>query len=114
MINISVSGDGAADELRSLLQWLRDDPDIRHDALISLSSDLPEPGKMGASFEAIKMVLDEGFQVGNFALAFASWYSTRRNHRTVTIERDGIKVTIDGADPEMAAKIYSAIGKVES
>jgi WD40 repeat protein len=44
-----VTGPEADRELRSLYGWLREDPDIRQHAHISLAAGEPEPGQMGAA-----------------------------------------------------------------
>lgn len=112
-ISVYIRGD-AEEELQSLLRWLQDDPDVRQHALLSIIVAEPREGEMGGAAEAVKLVLDEGFQVANFAVALLSWRATRRSRPALTIERSGITVNVDDADPEMIDKILSALEKSDS
>ncbi|WP_406264413.1 hypothetical protein OH779_14570 [Actinacidiphila glaucinigra] len=109
LMRLRVDGEGAEDELRSLREWLLDDPDIRYYATISWDSAPPEPGEMGAT-EWLQLVTDNGWQVANFAVAYLAWRRTRRSGCELTIERNGITVTIKGiSDTEIAEHIERSL-----
>jgi hypothetical protein len=108
-INIRIDGNGD-DELRSLHNWLLDEPGIRRHAKIQLVAGEPGPGEMGTTLEIIKLATESGFQVMNLALAFAAWRQTRPKKTSVTIERDGTTVTLSDADSDEVGKIIKAIG----
>jgi hypothetical protein len=108
-IAIRMSGRTAEQELRSLCDWLRDEPDVSRHASISLASAEPRPGEMGVALEVIQLVTDSGFQALNLALAYATWRGTRPSRPQVTIERYGTQVTLDDADPDTVNKIVRAL-----
>lgn len=93
-IQVSMSGEEAEQELRSFYRWLQDDEDIRRHARVSLHPNAPKQGEMGSALEAIELVLNYGFEVANFAFAYAAWRQTRRDKPKVTIKRGEIEVTI--------------------
>ncbi|MFB4299828.1 hypothetical protein [Actinomadura sp. NTSP31] len=111
VIRISVNGDahGADEDLRSLQQWLRDEPDIRGHAVISAESAPAGEGEMGGALDVVKLVIDTGFQVMNFGLAYAAWRSTRPRPAPVTVERGGTRIVLDDDDPETIARLLRAL-----
>jgi hypothetical protein len=48
-IYIRTDGDAAEGELRSLYQWLLNEPEVRCNSTVSLVSNEPESGQMGAA-----------------------------------------------------------------
>ncbi|CCK25419.1 hypothetical protein BN159_1040 [Streptomyces davaonensis JCM 4913] len=106
-IAITTAADEA--ELRSLYLWLRDDARVRRDARVELRAEQPVPGRMGSAFDVVQLVLDSGFQLGNLALAWAAWRATRPAPPEITFERDGVKVTLSGQDPETAARLLAEL-----
>ena len=104
-IQIRMSGPGADTALSSLYAWLRDEPDVRQRAQISLLAAESGPADMGAVFDVIQLVVDDGFQAMNLALAYAAWRATRPRQPHVTIEYDGITVTLNGSDSETVEAI---------
>ena len=108
-IQIRMTGPDADRELSSLYAWLREQPDIRHHARMSLIGPEPGPSDMGAAFDVIQLVVDSGFQTLNLALAYAAWRATRPGHPQVTIERDDTKITLDGAEPDTVDAIVRAL-----
>jgi hypothetical protein len=104
-----MTGPAAEQELRSLCEWLRHEPDVVRHARISLGSAEPRPGEMGVALEVIQLVTDSGFQALNLALAYAAWRGTRPSRPQVTIERSGTKITLDEADPDAVNKIVRAM-----
>lgn len=110
-INIRAAGPGADEELGSLYSWLREDPEIYHYARMSLEPAEPGPSELGATFEVIQLIVDSGFQTLNLALAYATWRATRTRHPEITIERDGIKVTLDDANSHAVEEIVRALSQ---
>ena len=108
-IQIRVAGQDADQELRSLYAWLLKDSDLRRHAQASLVVTEPHPSEMGAALELIQLVVDGGFQALNLALAYASWRATRPSHPHVTIERDGVKITLDDAEPDAVEAIVRGL-----
>lgn len=108
-IQIRMTGRDADRELSSLYAWLREEPNIRRHARMSLMGPEPGPSEMGAAFDVIQLVVDSGFQTLNLALAYAAWRATRPGHPQVTIERDDIKITLDDAGPDTVDAIVQAL-----
>lgn len=108
-IIIRVDGDDAETELRSLHQWLLNDPDVLRHSQISLMQHEPRPGEMGGALEAVQLILDNGFQAMNFALAYATWRVNRRQRPRVIIEYGGAKVTLPDADADTIKKIVELL-----
>jgi Effector Associated Constant Component 1 len=107
---ISVSMDGAGEELRSFQEWLREEPEVRRHAVISLEAAEPAgAGEMGGALDVVKLVIDTGFQILNFGLAYVSWRASRPRPIAVTVERDGVKITLDDSDPEVIARLVRAL-----
>lgn len=109
-IYIRMDGDDAAGELRTLYGWLLNEPEVRRHATVSLMSEEPDAGQMGTALEAVKLVVDGGFQVLDLALAYAGWRATRPSKRVVTVERDGTTVSLADADPDEIDKIVRLLG----
>ncbi|MFJ2936063.1 hypothetical protein ACIO8G_25315 [Streptomyces sp. NPDC087219] len=97
------------EDLQQLTQWLRDDEELGDSATITLTSPPAKPGDMGVAFDAIQLAVDSGFQVANLVLAVSLWRRSRTKPPVVVIEREGTRVTVDTDDPELAARIASAL-----
>ena len=108
-IQICMSGPGAETELSSLYAWLRDEPDVRQRAQISLLSAESGPAEMGAAFDIIQLAVDGGFQAMNLALAYAAWRATRPSRPRVTMEFNGITVTLDGSESDAVEVIVQLL-----
>ncbi len=109
-IQIRVTGPDADQELGSLHAWLSEEPDIRQHARMSLVTAEPGPSDMGAAFEVIQLVVDSGFQALSLAVAYATWRATRPCRPQVTMEHDGTRITLDGADTDAVEAIVRALG----
>jgi len=105
-------GPGADATLSSLYAWLRDESDVRQHAQISLLAAESGPADMGMAFDIIQLVVDSGFQAMNLALAYAAWRATRPSRPHVTIEYDGITVTLDGSESETVEAIVHVLDRV--
>lgn len=108
-IRIRMSGPSAESDLASLCAWLRDEPDIRKHAEMSLLGPEPGPGDMGTAFDVLQLIVDSGFQAANLALAYAAWRATRPRRPRVTIERDGVTVTLDGSESSTVEAIIQIL-----
>jgi hypothetical protein len=106
---VRVRVDGSEEELRSFARWLGEEPDIRHRALISWETPRPGEGEMGGAFDVVKLVIDSGFQIASLGLAYVAWRATRPRPTSVTIERDGVRITLDDGDPETVARLLRAL-----
>jgi hypothetical protein len=61
--------------------------------------------------DVVKLVIDSDFEILNFGLAYVAWRATRRTTSPLTVERDGVGVTLDDGDPEVVARAIRAIGE---
>lgn len=95
--------------LQQLAEWLRGDEQVGEHAEVELVSAPPEDGDMGSAFEAVQVVVDNGFQLANLVLAIATWRRTSPRKPGVVIERNGIRVAVDTDDPEKIAQIAEAL-----
>ncbi|MFC6880296.1 MULTISPECIES: effector-associated constant component EACC1 [Actinomadura] len=115
---IYMSGSGAEEELRSLHDWLLNEPDVRRYSRLSLRTAEVKPGEMGGALEAVQVMFEDSATLMNLLLAFAAWRGTRgrrRNEATIAVfERDGIKVTIENASPEAIEAAAKALRAEES
>src|SRR6266704_5277249 len=79
-IEIRMTGHDAEEELRSLYAWLHDEPDVQRSARMSLTSGgvAPGEGQMGGGpLDIMQVVVGDGFQALNFALAYVACRGTR-------------------------------------
>jgi hypothetical protein len=106
---IRMNDEQAQQELGSLLAWLEDEPSVRQHADLKLVPSPAVPGDMSSTFEMIQLIIDSSFQIMNLAIAYAAWRDTRPSRPGVTIERDGIKVALDDADPDAVSNIIRAL-----
>ncbi|MFB4318304.1 hypothetical protein [Actinomadura sp. 21ATH] len=104
-ITIRMDGPGADEELRSLHDWLLNDPDIRRHAKISLQSAETRPGQMGGTLEAVQLVVDSGFQTASLVLGYLAWRATRRSKPEATIERESTRIPLSEASEETAESV---------
>lgn len=110
-ILVRISDEKAEEDLRSFYHWLLEENEIRRTSRISLIGAQPQDSEMGATLEIIKLVVESGFELGNLALAYAVWRENRPNQAAITIECDGVKVTLTEADKDSADKILRALRK---
>lgn len=108
-IQIRMTGPDADRDLGSLYEWLHEESDIRRYAQMKLVAAKPGPSAMGAAFDVIQLVVDSGFQALNLALAYATWRATRPSGSQVTIESEGTRITLEGAEPDAVDIIVRAL-----
>ncbi|GAA0271240.1 hypothetical protein GCM10010302_06000 [Streptomyces polychromogenes] len=107
---IRLDGESPVRDLRQLAQWLRQNPAIRTRAAITLQPAPTAEGEMGgAALDVIALVTETGFSAANLVLAISAWRRTRPSTPGVTIERDGVRVTVDSGDPAEIARLTRAL-----
>ncbi|MFE2477844.1 hypothetical protein [Streptomyces sp. NPDC059389] len=110
-MRISMVGQGAEDELRSLRVWLLESPEIHRHARITWESQEPRQGEMGGiTTETLQLITDNFWQLSTFALSYATWRKTRSRNTSATIEHNGRRVTIEGHDEEAVQRIIRELG----
>lgn len=110
LIRIEADEETAERELLVLLDWLRNEPDIRKHAQISLYQPPPEPGRMGVSLEAVNLILSSGFSLANLAVAIAALRRSGGNTAPLVIEDGNITITIAGGEND-AENIARVLGE---
>lgn len=97
-IELSVSGDGPAEALRSLEGWLSDRDELRGRTRLIVAT--PGPGEMGALPDALTIALGPGgvatAMVTALASVLISWIRRQRGKVSVTAKRvDGAEITLN-------------------
>ncbi|MFI5890266.1 hypothetical protein ACIA5D_09100 [Actinoplanes sp. NPDC051513] len=97
---------GVADQqdlpvLRSLYDWLRRSPGLE------VTAD-PSPAHQGAA-EIVNIVLSNSIALGSFLVALRAWLGTHPRKPPITIEVDGVRVTVAGDSPESLAVLEKAL-----
>ncbi|HLU98331.1 MAG TPA: hypothetical protein VKZ89_15950 [Thermobifida alba] len=116
-IDLSMQGPNSGTESRSLYRWLqRKSPELHAEGvrLAPAGGSRPRPGEMGTAFEIVQFVFDNVAQYGALALAIASWRRAHHARCTVRLERDGVKITLTGAeldDAEAVARAFERLAR---
>ncbi|WP_050511811.1 effector-associated constant component EACC1 [Streptomyces rimosus] len=100
-------------ELRSLCDWLANDPAVGRSARVSLRAREAQPGKMGLGFEAVQLIVDSAFQLSSLALAIDGWRRAYAARPKMTVERNGVRVSFATADTDGARSILRALAELE-
>ncbi|MGP3921111.1 hypothetical protein OHA25_13525 [Nonomuraea sp. NBC_00507] len=108
-INIRIAGDHAEQELRSLYDWLRDEPNVRQHAEIRLVSKELNSDEMGDTLDLISLIVTSSLQVPTLVDVISGWIGTRRGRPKVTIERGEMRVEVSGTSAEEVVKILNAM-----
>jgi hypothetical protein len=111
-INIRVAGADADQDLRSLYDWLREDPSIRHHAEVRLVSKELKADEMGDTLDLISLVITSSLQLPGLADVILGWISTRRRQPKVTIERSdngAMRVEVTRASMDEVVKLLNAM-----
>ncbi|MBN6543455.1 effector-associated constant component EACC1 [Actinacidiphila bryophytorum] len=100
----------AADDLRSLLRWLRAD-----ETLTGLSAgrirdgEPPQPGAMGLAFDVLQLTIGSGLSAGALAVSVAQWRDARRRPPGITLRRGRTTVEIPATGPVDVAALARAL-----
>ncbi|MEU3540302.1 effector-associated constant component EACC1 [Streptomyces paromomycinus] len=100
-------------ELRSLCEWLTDDPTVGRSAAVSLRARENRPGKMGLGFDAVQLIVDSAFQLSSLAIAIDGWRRAYAARPKMTVERNGVRVSFATADTDGARSILRALEELE-
>jgi hypothetical protein len=108
-IRITFEGNAGEKNLNSLADWLRNEPNIRQHAKITMESAPPRPGRLGVPFEAIQLAVDSAFSLANLAIAISSWRRSRSETPAIIVNGT---LVLDSAerDPEKIAQELRASG----
>ncbi|MFF9346623.1 hypothetical protein [Streptomyces sp. NPDC014734] len=104
-----MDGDSQGRDLCQLAQWLRQDTTIRTGATITLQPAPPTAGEMGTALDVIALITQTGFSAASLALAISAWRRTRPSTPVVTIERNGVRMTVDSGEPAEVARLVRAL-----
>lgn len=104
-MHLEVRVDGADGELRSLLGWLRSDPDIRRSVALQLQEAPPQGGQMGTAADVLQLVTDNGWSAANFVLALVAWKRTRPRDPAVTVRRADLADALTDCSEEQISRI---------
>ncbi|AZM77110.1 hypothetical protein D1J63_20740 [Streptomyces sp. KPB2] len=107
-IDIVVGDDPSG--VSSLRRWLLAEPDLRGQALVSVRIEGQQQGAMGSGLDVVNVVLSNSIALGSLLVAVATWRRSRPRAPQVTMERDGVVVTLDGDSPEAVQRILREWG----
>lgn len=109
-LSLTVEGEDAT----SLHRWLTRDPDVAGHATVRLGA-AARPGEMsGGTLDVVNVVLGNGIALANLLVAVAAWRGTRPRAPQVRVERDGVSVTVTGADPQTVRALVAALERPEA
>ncbi|MEU8802440.1 hypothetical protein [Spirillospora sp. NPDC048819] len=98
----TVDADGQ--ELKSLYRWLSRDGMLMRHAQVSFEQ-ADRPGEMGGVFDLINVLLADASAVagmGSLAVALKTWRGTRSRPAAITIEHNGVIITLtEGSEEEI-------------
>ncbi|WP_435604045.1 effector-associated constant component EACC1 [Streptomyces sp. bgisy130] len=104
-MRVEVRVESADNELRSLLNWLRNDPDTRRSAALEMREQPPQEGQMGTVADVLQLVTENGWNAANFVLALAAWKRTRPRASRVTVRRDDLVDALTDCSEEQIARL---------
>ncbi|SFY49741.1 effector-associated constant component EACC1 [Streptomyces sp. F-1] len=84
-VKVAVDGGRAADELRSLREWLVADPSLR--GRVRLEAAPPAPGTLGSALETLSVALGPGGVATALASVLITWIRRRSGGVTLTVRR---------------------------
>jgi hypothetical protein len=112
-IQIRCIGEDAETGCGDLYRWLLDDPDARRNAHLELSNISPAEGDLGV-VDLLQLVLGSGFSAAALGVSIAQWRQQIRgvaSRFTMSIEKDGRKVTVSGSNPEEVERAIEELSK---
>ena len=105
-MKLSVTSTGEAEDLRSLADWLRRDPDLRGTRITPVTPP-PRPGHMGGPTDTLQLVADNGELMTAVATTIGVWLGTRSRRTKIKVTDGERSVEIDAAklsDPEQVTR----------
>ncbi|WP_433143140.1 effector-associated constant component EACC1 [Actinomadura nitritigenes] len=105
IINIEIDGAFADEEMRSLYDWLLNEPTIRHNAKVEMGAQGPKEGEMGTALDIIALFVTGGLQLPSFIQVLLDWRETRRREYPVTVELNGARVVVPAAGEDLVLKV---------
>lgn len=94
-VSVAVEDNDAAESLRSLFRWLRQEPELR--GQVQVVSRSPRSGEMGAVPDLLTVAMGAGGTVTVLAAALKAWFAQpRRSDVKITVRSpDGRAVELD-------------------
>ncbi|MEO3858416.1 hypothetical protein [Acrocarpospora sp. B8E8] len=108
-IRISITALEPEEELRSLYNWLRDEPVVRQNSHISLDGRELKPDEMGDTLDLITLVVTSGLQLPALIETISGWRATRRNQPTVILYRGDLRIEFTDTNIDEVLKILDAL-----
>ncbi|MER6995799.1 hypothetical protein [Streptomyces sp. NPDC000410] len=94
-VDDSGRGDGAEEELRSLLRWVNEDESLVHDVRGRIApGPPPAPGTMGTGFEVLQFALATGLSTAALVVSVLQWQIARRGTPDVILRRGEVEVRL--------------------
>jgi hypothetical protein len=100
-----VHGDDEGQMLASLHQWVLQDQDVNRWSRVTLEAGNAAPGEMGPVFDVVTVTLSNSIALGSLIMTYLSWRDSRPHQPTVSIERDGVVVSLTDTSPEKVSEI---------
>jgi hypothetical protein len=86
------------DDVRSLRDWLVEEPKTRH--LIESGQASTSPGRMGTAMDIVQLSVSGGLDLAALALAYVQWRKARRIEQAVMVKVSDKQVILVGEDPD--------------
>jgi Effector Associated Constant Component 1 len=111
MVEIDVSGQQGEQQLRSLHDWLRNDPQLRFSRVTKPPPRI-EPGHMGGVSDVLMIALGSGGAGVALVASLTAWLQTRVTNLTVRISTAAGKVEVKATTSQDPAKLLKQISTV--
>ncbi|MCK7625929.1 hypothetical protein MUU72_22975 [Streptomyces sp. RS10V-4] len=107
-------GGDAEAELRSLLQWLRNDEELRRQVGGTLAAGrAPRPGEMGLGFDLLQLAVTTAVSAGSLAVSILQWRDSRRRAPGLTLRSRGVEIRIERGAPGDAETVRRIIALLD-
>jgi len=104
-LRIRINDGNSDDELRSLYDWLQNEPDVRQNTAISIERGEAPAGELGTTFDLIQLTVDSSFQLSSLAVSIAAWRATRKKNIYVRVETKDRVMPLSSADSQEIIEI---------
>ena len=104
-----VEADDEGQTVASLHQWLAQDPDVARWSTVHLEADDTVPGAMGPVLDVVTVIISNSLALGGLVVAYLSWRDSRPRSPKVSIERDGVVVSLTDSSPETVSRVIAAL-----